>query len=390
MRLRDIRRITVSGKRVLVRVDYNIETDRRGRLRDLTRITTTVPMIRWLVRRRAIVLLVSHRGRPTGRSPRWSLRPCVGPLSRALKHPVQFISSGVDDPATTQAFNRLKPGGVALLENIRFEPGEEKNDPRLARRLAGFCDLAVNEAFADSHRAHASIVGLARYRPTYAGLRLQQENTYLSQLTDNPPRPYLAILGGAKISTKLGLVRRLLKRADAILLGGALANTVLQAEGLAIGSSVSEPGMLRAARGLSVQNPRLKIPLDVVVATRAWRRAVRHVRPVGKIQVREKILDIGPATVELYSRVISQAKTIVWNGPMGLYEVPPFDSGSKAIARAIAHHRCRSIAGGGETLDTIRAVGAAGRFTFLSTGGGAMLEFLEGKKLPGLVAVAAR
>lgn len=390
MRLRDIRRVKVRGQRVLVRVDYNIELNQRGQLRDLNRIEASIPMLRWLLRHGATVIIVAHRGRPHQRQPEFSLRPCVTPLERLLKHRVTFVTTPIFNAHTSQVLAQSIPGQVILLENIRFEPGEEKNDPRLAQRLASFCDLAVNDAFADSHRAHASIVGLAQYRPTYAGLRLQQENTFLSQLTDNPPRPFLAILGGGKISTKLGLVEKLLHRADAVLLGGALANTVLQAEGLAIGSSISEPTMIRAARGLTVRHPRLKIPVDVVVAKRAVTTAARHIRPVGRIQVQEKILDIGPSTIELYTRMINAAKTVVWNGPMGQYEIPPFDRGTKAMARAIAKHRCRSIAGGGETIDAIRSIGAAKKFTFLSTGGGAMLEFLEGKKLPGLLAVKQR
>lgn len=390
MRLRDVRQAQVRGRRVLVRVDYNVELGSGGRPRDLSRLTATLPTLRWLLRHGASVILVSHRGRPHGRQPSLSLRPLIRPLSRLLGRPVRFFAWPLLSHELTAATAQLAPGQVVLLENIRFEAGEEENSNRVAKRLASLCDVMVNDAFADSHRVHASIVGVAKLRPAYAGLLVQTEVKNLSTLLKRPARPYVAILGGAKISTKLHLIRKLMGQADKVLLGGALANTILQAEGQAVGASLTEPSMMAAAEGLTTSNNKLEIPCDVVVATKRRATVVQHVRAVGNIGRREIILDIGPDTTNLFTRIIRVARTIVWNGPMGIYELPPFSRGTRAIARAIARSRAQSIAGGGETIDAIRRTGTAKQFTFLSTGGGAMLEFLEGKKLPGLVAVRQR
>lgn len=390
MALRDIRKCNVRGKRVLVRVDYNVDTDARGRLRDLTRLEATVPTVRWLLKQGATVILVTHRGRPQGRDKKLSVRPVVAPLTRLLRQTVTFIDAPILTPAFDSALQRADGKRCILLENIRFESGEEENSPALAKRLASLADVAVNDAFADSHRAHASIVGVAKQMPMFAGLSLQREVTELTALIKRPKHPYVAVIGGAKISTKLHLIQRLLKQADFVLLGGALANTLLQAEGVAIGASLVEPKMLDAATGLTSTNTKLKIPCDVVVAKRRAARVPTRTTAVGKIQSKEIILDIGPDTVELFRRVLRTAKTIVWNGPMGVYEMQPFDRGTVALAKVIAASRAQSIAGGGETVDAIRRAGVAKRFTFLSTGGGAMLEFLEGKTLPGVTAVTVQ
>lgn len=391
MRMRSLRTASVRNQRVLVRVDLNIATNRRGQLRDQTRLNSILPTVHWLVKHGASVILLSHRGRPTKPNQRDSLRPIVAPLRRLLKQPIRFITTPPQSPATQRALATLQPGQIALLENLRFSPGEDRNTATFARQLAKLGDVYVNEAFAASHRTSASIVRLPKLLPSYAGLWLQQEVDQLSKLMQRPRRPYVAILGGAKISTKLKLVKRLLKQADHVLLGGALANTVLKAEGLAIGASLSEPSMLRQARGLSVNNKHLHVPCDVVVVRghvhdqqRAW------VRPVGWVAREETIADIGPDTVELYSRIIRSAATIVWNGPMGVYEHPPFDRGTRAIARMVAKAGAKSIAGGGETVDAVAGQKLAKKFDWLSTGGGAMLEFLEGKHLPGLQALATR
>lgn len=388
MVLRDIRKTDVRGKKVLLRVDYNIAIDKRGKVRDLNRIVQTIPTITWLLKHGASVILVSHRGRPTGRTKTLSLRPMVAPLQRLLRHPIGFIETPVFSSTTAAEVKKLKLGEIVLLENIRFEEGEATNSQRLAKRLASFADIVVNDAFSDSHRAHASIVGVAKYRPAFAGVLVQAEVNALSELLRRPARPYIAILGGAKISTKLNLVRQLLRRADKVLLGGALANTLLQAEGLTIGKSLSEPKMLVAARGLTVRNSRLAIPCDVIVATQATATAVRRRRAVGRIAPNESIYDIGPDTIEMYRRILKTAKTIIWNGPMGLYEIAPFARGTKALAHAVANSRGKTYVGGGETIDALQAEKLMTKVTWCSTGGGAMLEFLEGKKLPGLLAVS--
>jgi phosphoglycerate kinase len=383
-RMRDIRKVDVRGKRVLLRVDYNIELTKQGKVRDTTRILATLPTIQWLLQREARILLVSHRGRPTGRQAKYSLRPFVPILRHLIGRPIVFIATPLMSRATEVALRAAPPRAVVLLENIRFEAGEEDNSRAVAARLASFTDLAVNDAFADSHRAHASIVGVAAYLPMYAGLLLQKEITTLTGLVTRPKRPYVAIIGGAKISTKLGLIKSLLKQADYVLLGGALANTLLQAEGIAIGTSLVEPSMLKAAAGLTSTNTKIKLPVDVIVArSRSARAKTRHTA-VGNLGPKDMILDVGPDTIELFSAVIAKAKTVVWNGPMGVYEVPPYNRATMALAKRIAAHRCISVVGGGETVDAIRRSGVANKFTFLSTGGGAMLEFLEGKTLPGV------
>lgn len=387
MVLRDVRKANVKGKKVLVRVDYNIAVDAKGRLRDMSRMVATLPTLRWLLGHGATVIIISHRGRPEGPTPKYSLKPMVTPLQRLLKTDVQWLDAPVYSAKLAKSIKALFPGTVALLENIRFESGEKKNSARLAKRLASFGDLLVNDAFSDSHRAHASIAGVARYRPGYAGLQVQAEVAALSVLFHHPARPYVAILGGGKISTKLHLVKDLLAKADHVLLGGALANTVLQAEGLAIGKSLSEPKMLKAAHGLSVKNKHLEIPCDVVVAPRPTASAPRRTRPVGRIAAGDRILDIGPDTIDMFGRVLNAAKTIVWNGPMGMYEVAAFAKGTEGIARAVAKSKAKSYVGGGETIDALKRLKLTKRMTWCSTGGGAMLEFLEGKHLPGLQAV---
>ena len=390
MRLRQIQQAKVRGKRVLVRVDYNVALEKNGQLRDLTRLKETLPTLRWLLNHGAKIILVSHRGRPHGRDKKLSLKPVVAPLQRLLKRKIVFIDAPIFSQAFLRALDHTKPTEVVLVENIRFEAGEEDDSPALAKRLAGIADLAVNDAFADSHRAHASIVGVAQYLKMYAGLLVQKEVATLLSLLTKPARPYVAIIGGAKISTKLHLIKKLLHQADMVLLGGALANTLLQAEGIAIGSSLVEPSMVKIAAGLTSTNHKLKIPCDVVVATKKRAYAATRTTAVGNIKPNESILDIGPDTVDLFGRVLKQAKTIVWNGPMGVYEIPPFDRATVKIAQLIAAKKSTSIAGGGETIDAIHRAGVSAKFSFLSTGGGAMLEFLEGKTLPGVAAVTVR
>lgn len=387
MQLRNLRNAKVNHKRVLVRIDVNIALDGRGRVRDRSRIEAVVPTLRWLLARQAAVILISHRGRPKRRSAKDSLRPMVRPLARAIGRPVQFIAGSIEQAATRQAILKLRSGRVCLLENIRFEPGEVRNTKTFAKQLSQLGEVYINEAFAASHRASASMVGLAKLLPAYAGFRLQAEVKGLGKLIARTPRPYVAILGGAKISTKLGLVRRLLKTADHVILGGALANTMLEAEGLAIGKSLSEPAMLAQAKGLTVNHKHLHIPCDVVVRNSRGRV---ETRAVGAIRPDEHIVDIGPDSVMMFSRILRLAKTIVWNGPMGVYEQPPFDAGTRAIARAIAKSRAWSVVGGGETVDAVRRQKLESRIGFLSTGGGAMLEFLEGKSLPGFIPLYTR
>lgn len=379
--LSSVPRRQLAGQRVLVRIDINTELI-GGRVRDLSRFQAIKKTVSWLTDREAIVILLAHRGRPTKRQAALSLRPYLRPLQQILAQPVSFFVQPIGSRALQLAVQRLQPGQVALLENIRFEPGETNNDRRLAKRLASLGSLAVNEAFSDSHRGHASMSGLAHFLPMVAGWQLVQELKSLEKYLSRPKRPYVAVIGGAKISSKLGLVRKLLRQADAVLLGGALANTVLKAEGVAVGASLIEPAMIRAARGLRAASARLHIPVDVYVSSTAAGGARR--RAVGMVRPTERILDVGPDTVDVFSRALKTAKTIVWNGPMGVYERPPFDRATKKIAQVIARQSAVAVAGGGETIDAIRRQRLDSRFDFLSTGGGAMLEWLEGKTLPGV------
>lgn len=388
MQLRSIRTAKVKNRRVLVRVDLNIETKKRGQLRDATRIESILPTLRWLLSHGAAVILLSHRGRPSRSNTADSLRPMLRPLAKLLGQPVQFAPDSPSATSTRRQAARLKPGQVLVLENLRFQSGEASNQPKFARQLSQLGDVYVNEAFAASHRKAASIVGLPKILPAYAGLRLLEEIKQLDGLVRHPRRPYVAVLGGAKISTKLRLVRQLLRQADHVLLGGALANTLLRAAGLAIGASLHEPRMMGIARGLKVEHKHLHIPCDVIVSHSRTRGSWHAIRPVGRIGNKEIIVDIGPDTVDVFARVLRRAATVVWNGPMGVYEQPPFDAGTKALAKLIARTKARSVVGGGETIDAVQSQRLTKKYSFVSTGGGAMLEYLEGKSLPGLRALA--
>lgn len=381
MKLRTLTAAKVAGRRVLVTAELNVARDARGRIVDDSRLRAVLPTLTWLRKRGARIVIATHLGRPNGRVVRsLSTRSLVRPLSRALRAPVKWIDESIG-PSVVRMSHCLPPGGILLLENTRFHRGDELNQATYAKALSANADCFVLESFGTAHRRHASIVGVGKYLPAYAGLRLAEEVRQLSAVISRPARPFVAVVGGAKISTKLGLLAKLLPRVDALLLGGALANTILQAQGLQIGRSLTEASMLRKVRTLKLTNPKLHVPVDVVVRSR---RGHVHVRAVGGVRPDESILDIGPDTVALFAAVLKTARTIVWNGPLGKYEEQPFDAGTKAIARFVARSRAHSLAGGGETVDAIRSQGLERSIDFLSTGGGAMLEFLEGTRLPGV------
>lgn len=381
MKLRSLRSVKLAGKRVLVRAELNVARSPTGKLLDDSRLQAVVPTLRLLRTRRARIIIATHLGRPGGRvDRRFSTKPLAPRLSRLLGAPVKTSHDCVGS-AVEYAVATLRPGQVLLLENVRFHPGEERNAAAFSRRLARLADVFVLEAFGAAHRAHASVVGVGRWLPSVAGLRLAEEVAVLSRILTQASRPLVFLIGGAKISSKLGLIVRLLRRSDALLLGGALANTILQAQGLNIGKSLSEPKMVKAVRRLNLTNRQLHLPVDLVVRQANGRSAVRAVGDVGR---HESILDIGPDTVELFRTVMKRARTIVWNGPLGKYEQPPYDRGTKALARAIAHSRAFRVVGGGETVDAVRSQHLEKRIDFISTGGGAMIEFLEGRRLPGV------
>lgn len=385
MKLRSLRKISVRGRRVLVRAGFNVPLTARGTIVDDWRIRTALPTLRWLIRQRARVVIVSHLGRPAGqRVARLSLQPVAQRLSKLLGRPVEFSRTCIG-PSAQRTVARLKPGHVALLENLRFEPGEEGNSSVFARQLARLGDVYVNDAFENVHRRHASMVRVPRLLPSAAGLLLASEVETLTRVLQRPARPFLTIIGGAKISTKIGLVRSLLPRVDNLLLGGALANTVLRAQGIQVGRSLIEPSMLRRLRTLKLTDRRLHVPIDVIVTGSRSARAKTSRRPVGGVRPQDIILDIGPDTRELYARIIARAKTIVWNGPLGYCELPAFSLGTRSVARAIARSDAESILGGGETREALKSTGLLSKFSFVSTGGGAMLELLEGRQLPGLI-----
>lgn len=382
-----IRNVQVKDKKVLVRVDFNVPL-KEGRVSDDTRIQGALPTLRYLLEQGAAVVLMSHLGRPKGKVvPELSLRPVAEHLSQLLGQPVAFAPDCVG-PEAQQAKAALKPGEVLLLENTRFHPEEKKNDPDFARQLAAGCDLFVNDAFGSAHRAHASTVGVAQYLPAVAGFLMEKELRYLGQALESPARPFVAILGGAKISDKIGVVRNLLGKADRVLIGGGMANTFLAALGYAMGDSLVEQEAIETAKALLQDgSDKLLLPVDLVIADAFAPDAQRRVVPVGDIPAGWRALDIGPDTVDAFAEVIREARTVVWNGPMGVFEMAPFAQGTFGIARAVAESDAVSIVGGGDSVAAVKQSGLADHITHLSTGGGASLEMLEGKVLPGVVAL---
>jgi phosphoglycerate kinase len=386
---RSVTEAEVRGKRALVRVDFNVPL-RDGEVADDTRIRAALPTIRYLLDRGAAVVLATHLGRPKGKAdPAYSVAPVARRLSELLGQSVATVSD-VAGPEAERAVTALHPGDVLLLENTRFEPGEEVNDPQLAASLARLGDLFVNDAFGAAHRAHASTVGVATLLPSYAGLLLQREESVLSRLLNDPERPFIAVLGGAKVSDKFAVLDHLLGRVDALLLGGGMANTVLLAEGHQIGSSLAEPDRVDEARRLidtaQAQGVRILVPTDVVTA-RSLDSAIAAVAAADAVPAEQAIFDIGPATVARYCEQIAGARTVFWNGPMGVFERKPFENGTLGIARCVAHAGAFTVVGGGDSLAAIEAAGVGERIDHISTGGGASLEYLEGRDLPGIAAL---
>ncbi len=377
--------IDVKGKRVLVRCDFNVPLDDQGHITDDLRIQAALPTIRYLLEQGAAVILCSHLGRPKGK-PVDSLRldPVARRLSELLGREVRKVDQ-VIGPEVEAAVAALQPGDVLLLENTRFEPGEEANDPELSRKLAALADVFVNDAFGAAHRAHASTAGVAKFLPSVAGLLLAREIEMLGTALTNPKRPLVVILGGAKISDKIGVIENLLQIADRILIGGGMANTFFRAQGYEMGDSLVEEGSVETARDLMARaGNKLVLPVDVVVANAFAADAETRVVTPDAVEPGWRILDIGPRTVELFSQAIAQAGTVIWNGPMGVFEMAPFAQGTFAIAKALAASPAITIIGGGDSAAAVQESGVANAITHISTGGGASLEFLEGRELPGV------
>ncbi len=390
--VRDLSEAEVRGKRALVRVDFNVPLDESCRVTDDNRIQAALPTLRLLLEREARVVILSHLGRPKGKpEPKYSLQPVAMRLGELLRTPVTFLESTDSDEALKATY-ALKPGHVLVLENTRFLGGEETNDPRLARSLAELGDVFVNDAFGAAHRAHASTAGVADHlRPAVAGLLMQKELDYLGGALNNPRKPFIAILGGSKISGKIDVIEALLPKVDGLLIGGAMACTFYKAMGLETGKSLIERDRVEMAKDLmSRAGTRLTLPHDALVAPSI--DDAQSARPVGKnaIPKDQAMLDIGPQTAASFSRAIAAARTIIWNGPMGVFESPPCDAGTLAVAQAMAAATGKgatTIVGGGDSAAAVTEAGLADKMSHVSTGGGASLEFLEGKKLPGVEAL---
>jgi len=388
-RLRTVRDLEVRGRRVLLRVDFNVPLA-DGTVVDDTRIRAALPTIRFLRDRGASVVLCSHLGRPKGKVvPGLSLRPVAAQLAKLLGVAVEFAEDCVG-PVAKAAVTGLRPGDLLMLENTRFHPEETENDRDFAKQLADLAELYVNDAFGSAHRAHASTEGVAHFLPSAAGLLVEQEVNFLREALNAPERPYVVVLGGAKISDKLGLVRKLMDEADAMLIGGGMANTFLASQGLDLADSLVERDSLAtAAELLARAGTRLHLPTDVVAAAALSELAEHRVTRVDQIPAGWRAVDIGPQTLRQFTDVLLPAKTILWNGPMGVFEVSPFAAGTREIAQAIAGRQALTIVGGGDSVAAVQQAGLAAQFTHLSTGGGATLALLEGKPLPGLAALQA-
>jgi phosphoglycerate kinase len=382
-----VRDISVRGKRALVRVDFNVPLE-NGEVADDTRLRAALPTIEYLLDQGAAVILMSHLGRPKGKvEDGLRLDPVARRLSQLLGRDVRKLDDCVG-PEVARAAKSLKPGEVLLLENLRFHPEEEENDPDFARELASLGDVYVDDAFGTAHRAHASTVGVAAYLPAVAGFLMERELEVLGSILAHPRRPFVAILGGAKVSSKIGIIRSLLTKVDLLLVGGGMANTFLKAQGREVGASLAENDRLTIAREILDQaGEKLVLPVDVVVADAFAEDA--NVRTVGvdRVPAGWRILDIGPRTVGLFEEKLASAATVVWNGPMGVFEFPRFAAGTIALASSLAGTKATTVVGGGDSIAALQQAGLADKMTHVSTGGGASLEFLEGKTLPGVAAL---
>jgi len=390
MNRKTIRDVDVRGKRVLVRVDFNVPL-KDGAVADDTRIRAVLPTINYLLERDAALILCSHLGRPKGKVvPELRMDPVAARLMELLGRPVKKLDDCVG-PEVEAAIRAMRPGDVILLENIRFHPEERANDPEFAKQLAALAEIYVNDAFGTAHRAHASTEGVAHHLPAVAGFLMEKELEFLGRAVENPEHPYVAILGGAKISDKIGIIENLLKRCDRLLVGGGMANTFFKAMGFEVGDSLVEDEAVETAEALLKRaGGTLVLPVDVVIADAFDNDANSRIVAPNEVPPGWRILDVGPKTVSTFESALSGAKTVVWNGPLGVFEMDNFAEGTFAVARILADLDAVTIIGGGDSAAAVRQAGLADRMTHVSTGGGASLEFLEGKVLPGVAALEER
>ncbi len=382
-----VKDIDLKGKRVLMRVDFNVPME-GGKVTDDKRIKAALPTIKYVLEQGASLLLMSHLGRPKGGfDPEFSLKAAAEVLAGLLGSPVQMAPDCVG-PEVEKMAKALKPGEVIMLENTRFHPEEEKNDPELAKKMAALGDVFVNDAFGSAHRAHSSTEGVAHFLPAVSGFLMQEELEYLGKATGNPDRPYIAILGGAKISDKILVVENLLDKCDKLIIGGGMANTFLAAQGLNMQDSLVEAGSVETAKAiLAKSGKRIILPVDAVIADKFEAEANSKTVDVGNIPAGWRMMDVGPRTLELYKETLKGAKLIVWNGPVGVFEMPKFAVGTFSLAKLLAESGAVTVIGGGDSASAVKKAGVAKQMTHVSTGGGASLEFLEGRELPGVAAL---
>lgn len=388
-----IRDVDLNGKTVIMRVDFNVPIDKEGKVSDDTRITAALPTIKYAVEKKAKVILLSHLGRPKGGpDPKYSLKPVADHLKKISGLNVSFVPYLIGEEVK-QAVKNMKPGDVLILENTRFHPGEEKNDLELAKAWAELADIHVNDAFGTAHRAHSSNVGIATFIPSVAGFLMEKEIEFLNKVTYEPEHPYVVVLGGAKVSDKIGVITNLLNKADKLLIGGAMMFTFFKAQGIPVGSSLVEDDKLELAKEILKQAEQKKVqlilPVDAVIAQKVEAGVETKI-----VQIKDGIpsgwmgLDIGPQTIKLFGESLKDAKTVVWNGPMGVFEIDDFAKGTKAVAELIAKVKGTTVIGGGDSAAAVAKFGLESAYSHVSTGGGASLEFLEGKELPGITSIA--
>lgn len=391
MNVNTVKDLDVKDKRVFVRVDFNVPLDENRNVTDDTRIRAALPTIKYLLDNGAKVILASHLGRPKGQvNEKYSLAPAAKRLEQLLGKPVAMAKDCIgENPRELVA--GMKPGDVVLLENLRFHPEEEKNDPAFAKELAELADLYVNDAFGTAHRAHASTAGIADYLPAAAGFLLEKEVNYLARAVSAPEKPFVAIIGGAKVSDKIGVIENLLDKVDTLIIGGGMANTFLKAQGNAMGKSLVEDEKVELAKSTleKAKNKGVKmlLPGDLVVAEAVSAEARPQVVAAQDVPVDKMAVDIGPKSAEAFAEALQGAKTVVWNGPMGVFEIDKFARGTEAVAKAVAASGATSIVGGGDSVAAVEKMGVADKISHISTGGGASLELLEGRELPGVKAL---